>query len=66
MRDGPMPEMSDNDGRLAGEPAGADGSAGRPGRGHLRIYLGSAAGVGKSYAMLSEGHRRARRGGAPH
>jgi two-component system, OmpR family, sensor histidine kinase KdpD len=31
-------------------------------RGQLRIYLGAAAGVGKSYAMLSEGHRRAERG----
>jgi two-component system sensor histidine kinase KdpD len=31
-------------------------------RGQLRIYLGSAAGVGKTYAMLSEGHRRAERG----
>jgi two-component system sensor histidine kinase KdpD len=31
-------------------------------RGGLRIYLGSAAGVGKTYAMLSEGHRRAGRG----
>jgi two-component system sensor histidine kinase KdpD len=41
---------------------GEGGSAGRPGRGHLRIYLGSAAGVGKTYAMLSEGHRRAERG----
>ena len=42
---------------------GADGrSAERPGRGRLRIYLGSAAGVGKTYAMLSEGHRRAERG----
>src|SRR6201998_4502056 len=28
----------------------------------LRIYLGAAAGVGKTYAMLSEGHRRAERG----
>jgi two-component system, OmpR family, sensor histidine kinase KdpD len=38
---------------------------GRPaprGRGQLRIYLGSAAGVGKTYAMLGEGHRRAERG----
>jgi two-component system sensor histidine kinase KdpD len=34
----------------------------RPGRGHLRIYLGSAAGVGKTFAMLGEGHRRAQRG----
>src|SRR5271166_3250977 len=39
---------------------GASGS--RPGRGHLRIYLGSAAGVGKTYAMLGEGHRRPERG----
>jgi two-component system sensor histidine kinase KdpD len=31
-------------------------------RGGLRIYLGSAAGVGKTYAMLCEGHRRAGRG----
>jgi two-component system sensor histidine kinase KdpD len=35
---------------------------GSPGRGQLRIYLGSAAGVGKTYAMLCEGHRRAERG----
>ncbi|MEV0988813.1 sensor histidine kinase KdpD [Streptomyces sp. NPDC049949] len=32
------------------------------GRGKLRIYLGSAPGVGKTYAMLSEGHRRLERG----
>ncbi|MDT0543379.1 MULTISPECIES: sensor histidine kinase KdpD [Streptomyces] len=31
-------------------------------RGKLRIYLGAAPGVGKTYAMLSEGHRRAERG----
>jgi two-component system sensor histidine kinase KdpD len=34
----------------------------RDGRGQLRIYLGSAAGVGKTYAMLCEGHRRRDRG----
>jgi two-component system, OmpR family, sensor histidine kinase KdpD len=45
-----------------GGPAADGSSVGRRGRGHLRIYLGSAAGVGKSYAMLSEGHRRAERG----
>jgi two-component system sensor histidine kinase KdpD len=28
----------------------------------LRIYLGAAAGVGKTFAMLSEGHRREERG----
>jgi two-component system, OmpR family, sensor histidine kinase KdpD len=32
------------------------------GRGKLRIYLGSAPGVGKTYAMLSEAHRRVERG----
>ena len=28
----------------------------------LRVYLGAAPGVGKTYAMLSEGRRRADRG----
>ena len=32
------------------------------GRGQLRIYLGSAAGVGKTFALLNEGHRRKERG----
>jgi two-component system, OmpR family, sensor histidine kinase KdpD len=31
-------------------------------RGQLRIYLGAAPGVGKTYAMLGEGHRRLARG----
>ena len=31
-------------------------------RGKLRVYLGAAPGVGKTYAMLGEGHRRAERG----
>lgn len=31
-------------------------------RGTLRIYLGAAPGVGKTYAMLNEAHRRASRG----
>ncbi len=30
--------------------------------GHFRIYLGAAAGVGKTYAMLNEGTRRKKRG----
>src|SRR5262245_38816412 len=68
--------MADSDGRAqdlngagfspepgpASAPNADGGSAGRPARGHLRIYLGSAAGAGKTYAMLSEGHRRAERG----
>src|ERR1035437_3287786 len=32
------------------------------GRGLLRVYLGAAPGVGKTVAMLEEGHRRAGRG----
>jgi len=31
-------------------------------RGELRIYLGAAPGVGKTVAMLGEGHRRCKRG----
>ena len=31
-------------------------------RGTLRLYLGAAPGVGKTYAMLAEGHRRRARG----
>jgi two-component system sensor histidine kinase KdpD len=34
----------------------------RPGRGRLRIYLGAAPGVGKTYTMLAEGQRRRSRG----
>jgi len=40
--------------------AGADGIVEEAGR--FRIYLGAAAGVGKTYAMLNEGHRRRDRG----
>jgi two-component system, OmpR family, sensor histidine kinase KdpD len=32
------------------------------GRGRLRVYLGMAPGVGKTYRMLDEGHRRLARG----
>ena len=31
-------------------------------RGRLRIYLGAAPGVGKTFAMLNEAHRRRDRG----
>jgi two-component system, OmpR family, sensor histidine kinase KdpD len=51
--------MADNDGVARAE--GRE-QVNRPGRGHLRIYLGSAAGVGKTFALLGEGHRRAERG----
>jgi two-component system, OmpR family, sensor histidine kinase KdpD len=36
--------------------------AGVPRRGTLRIYLGAAPGVGKTFAMLNEGRRRRERG----
>jgi two-component system, OmpR family, sensor histidine kinase KdpD len=47
-------------------PAPGAGDSSRPergpARGRLRIYLGMAAGVGKTYAMLNEGRRRKARG----
>lgn len=44
------------------EQPGQGDSSGRPRRGRLRLYLGMAAGVGKTYAMLNEGRRRKERG----
>ena len=44
----------------AREVRSADGAV--EAAGHFRIYLGAAAGVGKTYAMLNEGHRRRDRG----
>jgi two-component system sensor histidine kinase KdpD len=43
-------------------PAGGDGAREHRARGQLRIYLGAAPGVGKTYAMLNEAHRRLGRG----
>lgn len=40
----------------------ADAVGGPTGRGRLRVYVGMAPGVGKTYRMLEEGHRRADRG----
>jgi two-component system, OmpR family, sensor histidine kinase KdpD len=40
--------------------AGTDGVV--EAAGHFRVYLGAAAGVGKTYAMLNEGRRRRDRG----
>ena len=39
------------------DPAGQTGQ-----RGILRVYLGASPGVGKTFAMLDEGQRRASRG----
>ena len=50
--------------RAAVAPGTGDADAGDAveAAGRFRIYLGAAAGVGKTYAMLSEGHRRKGRG----
>jgi two-component system sensor histidine kinase KdpD len=53
-------DMADSNGRV--QTSADSHAASHPARGRLRIYLGSAAGVGKTYAMLNEGHRRAERG----
>src|SRR5881628_3333679 len=42
--------------------ASPPGGAPKRRRGELRIYLGAAPGVGKTFAMLGEAHRRASRG----
>ena len=46
--------------RVAGASPGQ--AAPSAGRGELRVYLGAAPGVGKTYAMLNEGARRKARG----
>src|SRR3984957_20109858 len=60
--------MKDNGSEGAGEgvsdvaPAERDIAGEVEPVGPFRIYLGAAPGVGKTYAMLSEGHRRQGRG----
>jgi K+-sensing histidine kinase KdpD len=44
------------------EAAAADAAGEVEPAGHFRVYLGAAPGVGKTYAMLSEGQRRRGRG----
>jgi two-component system sensor histidine kinase KdpD len=40
----------------AAQTAGEDGAVNTGSRGHLKIFIGMAAGVGKTYRMLQEGH----------
>ncbi|HEV2238728.1 MAG TPA: universal stress protein [Ktedonobacterales bacterium] len=47
---------------VAPAPGAMAGDHHAPRRGRLRIYLGMAAGVGKTFAMLNEGKRRKARG----
>jgi two-component system, OmpR family, sensor histidine kinase KdpD len=46
----------------ADSAGGGDAADAVEAAGHFRIYLGAAAGVGKTYAMLNEGRRRKQRG----
>jgi two-component system sensor histidine kinase KdpD len=55
-----MERVSDQ--ATAREAADTDATGVVEAAGHFRIYLGAAAGVGKTYAMLNEGHRRLARG----
>jgi two-component system sensor histidine kinase KdpD len=41
---------------LAAETAEEDGAVPTAGRGQLKVFIGMAAGVGKTYRMLEEGH----------
>ncbi len=65
--EGLLKRYSLRDSDLAAAPANETGGAtpeqnSRPRkRGRLRVYLAAAAGAGKTYAMLNEGHRRAGR-----
>ena len=53
--------MADLSGAPAGEPSFADLLQARE-RGKLKIYIGSAAGTGKTYRMLTEAHQLRARG----
>ena len=47
---------------MTGAPGGSIGAVAPARRGSLRIYLGAAPGVGKTFTMLNEARRRAARG----
>jgi len=51
-----------NDDHVTADPSVADTPGYKKKRGELRIYLGAAPGVGKTFAMLGEAHRRRDRG----
>jgi two-component system sensor histidine kinase KdpD len=57
------PVAAEPAGAVVKDPAGPAGiTGGVEAAGHFRIYLGVAAGAGKTIAMLDEGHRRRRQG----
>ncbi|MFC5065609.1 sensor histidine kinase [Actinomycetospora atypica] len=57
-----MEHVEDGAGRYDSRPAGRESVRSDPGRGELRIHLGAAPGVGKTYAALCEARRRRDRG----
>src|SRR4051812_11356723 len=58
-----MPDESRNGGAQRPSPEALLAEAAREGRGRLKIFLGAAPGVGKTYEMLSSAQRRRRDGG---
>ena len=57
-----MEHVEDGAGRYDSRPAGRESVRSDPARGELRIHLGAAPGVGKTYAALCEARRRRDRG----
>ena len=57
-----MNTPKEHTGTVRTEPATESPRRDEPRRGELRIYFGAAPGVGKTYAMLGEAHRRLERG----
>jgi two-component system, OmpR family, sensor histidine kinase KdpD len=55
-------DFSAREAQAAKSASDSDSGTRKAGRGLLRVYLGAAAGVGKTYAMLNEGNRRKERG----
>src|SRR5579859_7003147 len=62
LRDAAPVASSGSAGTLARAEDEMSSDSHRPWRGRLRVYLGMAAGTGKTYAMLNEGRRRKTRG----
>ncbi|GLZ53991.1 DUF4118 domain-containing protein [Actinomycetospora sp. NBRC 106378] len=57
-----MDDVEDTSQRYDSRPAGRESVRSDPARGELRIHLGAAPGVGKTYAALNEARRRRDRG----
>ena len=60
IRDASSEETGEDESQVAQAGTGTAGEV--EAAGHFRVYLGAAPGVGKTYAMLSEAHRRRGRG----